>query len=225
MSRQYIFICGAARSGTTALWRLVASHKSVALGLERYINRALSHEFLDPSLFDQERFFRVEADDTFYSELNEFHPYYQELKSRYQNCSHYGDKVPRLYLHLDRLKTTFPGAKIMFILRNIFDVAVSVNRRAQEGNNWPKDRNYKVAVRDWNQSLTSVLQRIRDQDILVVEHETLFSGEADARKIFSFLGLDWTDDVESTYRSSIIRGRDIAGRSSDGLTPDEKRFI
>lgn len=202
MERRFLFICGAARSGTSALWGLVSSHPKVGIGVERYIVRALSNEFISPELFEKERFFSVEQGDTFYADLQAFHPRYAELERRYDDCVYLGDKVPRLYEHYERLWQTFNKPKIIFIVRNVLEVAASYQRRAKEGKHWSERRDYRSAVTDWNRSLAETRAHMRDKNILVVEFESIFRDIAYGRRVFDYLELDWDPAVAKEYAAA-----------------------
>lgn len=198
-AKRFLFICGAARSGTSPVWGFVAEHPRIALGLERYIKRSLGPQFLSPALFEKDRFFSLRAGDTFYTSLQEFHPYYGRLAPRFDDCLLYGDKIPKLYENYPRLEENFSHPKVIFVLRNIFDIASSVNQRADKGKNWRSDRDYSKAVRDWNRALHATLENIDAMDICVVEYETFFSGQCDPKALFEFLDIEWRDELDVKY--------------------------
>jgi hypothetical protein len=223
--KRYLFICGAARSGTSALWRYVTRHPDVALGLERYLKRSRSPEFLGPELFTKQRFFEPEEGDTFYMDLERFHPYYAKLRARFDTCAVTGDKIPRLYEHYPELNTAFDKPKVLFIVRNVFDVAASYNRRAAAGKNWPRRRDYSVAVRDWNRSVTSTLRYFDDSDIFVVEYETFFAGRGDPGELFAFIEVPWKAKLQAGYDGLVTKGERLEAERSDGLTSLEKRHL
>jgi hypothetical protein len=223
--KNYCFICGVARSGTTELRRLIASHPLAAIGVERYISRSFTPQFLGPELFDKDRFFRLEEGDTFYQDLDAFTPYYGNLRDRYDSCVLFGDKIPRLYERYAELRQAFPKLKVLFILRNIFDIADSYNRRAEEGLAWPADRDYRVAVRDWNRALDTTSRMIEELDLVVVEYETLFSGKADARQLLEVVGLDWVPEVESFYGDQRRMYEQIEATRVNRLGSEQKRYL
>jgi hypothetical protein len=128
---RYLFVMGCPRSGTTALRTLLNGHQAIALGEERYGTRCNRAEFLDPSLFEGDRFFRLSEGDTFYTDLEGAIPEFGALKSRYGGAKYRGDKILFLYRYLPQLLDTFQErARAVVIFRNIFDVADSYNRRA-----------------------------------------------------------------------------------------------
>jgi hypothetical protein len=224
--KSYAFICGTARSGTSALWRLVAAHPQAAIGLERYMQRAVAGEFeLQPDLFERERFFRVEPGDTFYDTLAQFGGFYDRLEPRYDDCSVYGDKIPRLYRHYGPLNERFNRPAILFILRNVFDVAASYNRRARERNNWGPNRDYRVAVADWNESIQQTLTHFDSSDILVVENETLFREDTPLAPLFAHLGLDLCQAVRQRHAEQRGQAEELQASREEALTAEQKRYL
>ena len=115
MKRNYFFICGCARSGTTALWRLVSAHQEVAVGVERYLRMARPNKFLlSEDLFEESRFFDLHDTNSKSLPSGKNGKYYQDLKSRYNNCKIFGDKIPRLYDYYTELNAAFAGMKMEF---------------------------------------------------------------------------------------------------------------
>lgn len=222
--KKYAFICGTARSGTTALWRLVTAHDDVAIGVERYIVKALGSDFIGKDHFEKERFFDLQNGDTFMKSLDAY-PYYKELRKRFEGCKLYGDKIPRLYERYDLLDRVFDIPKVLFIVRNLFDVASSYNKRVAGGKNWKKTRDAKVAVADWNKSVLQTLEHFSTSDILIVEFEGLFSGKANVQRIFDFLGLDYNAKVGAAYKELVGQGEKIKTERETWLSEEEKQYI
>ena len=110
---------------------LLRSHPRVAMGRERYAQR-FSHlgESFGPDLWERDRFCsRLEAEDTHHQSLQ---PYYADLFSRFHGCTHVGDKIPKIYENYALVKRHYPDCKIVFMVRNVFDVAQSFEIRAMQ---------------------------------------------------------------------------------------------
>lgn len=60
---QTLFICGCPRSGTTAMWEMLAQHPQILLGMERYFRRFTPAKFKS-TLFGIRRFFTFLTGDT-----------------------------------------------------------------------------------------------------------------------------------------------------------------
>jgi len=195
---KYLFICGCPRSGTTALWRTISGHEKIAVGVERYIHRMIPKFTLTQEFFTKERFFNWKKGDTHFPGP-EHSPYYAELEPRYEACSYFGDKVPPMYVNYETLFENFPEAYVIFIFRNIFDVAQSyLNRLDNPKDGWKKD--HTVAVKEWNTSLGKTLQlKRKGAKILCVEYEEIFMDEFDLGTICNPLGLELVLGMKNTF--------------------------
>jgi hypothetical protein len=228
MEKKLFFICGCARSGTTALWQLVSAHLEIAVGVERYINLIHPKFSLSEELFDEKRFFDIKPGDSHFQDfgVGTRGRYYRELKLRYDACKLFGDKIPPLYNFYNELGAAFTGVKILFIFRNVFDVAQSFIARAEQGVNWPKNRDFKVAVTHWNKSLISTLQYIKTGgDVLCLEYEELFWGGVQPEVIGSFLGLSTSTQFSEQLDSLVKQSAGLDQKRGDRLTTPQKQFI
>lgn len=220
----FLFLMGCPRSGTTALWSLLTSDSRIRLGVERYGLRALSPGFIDPSLFEFERFFALKEGDTFYPNLERFNPYYEVAKEGWDGALYRGDKIPKLYRVLPILEKNFPGARMIGIVRGIEAVASSYKARQQDFNDdW--SLNVRDAVRDWNESLEVFLSKGDQENFLVIRYEDLFIQGGGLRQIFEFLGLDPEPKVYEEYRKLLRRGGELSQNRVSRLTSDEERYI
>ncbi|MEO0438570.1 MAG: sulfotransferase [Pseudomonadota bacterium] len=230
---KYLFVCGCPRSGTTALWRLMVSHPAIVLGIERFIFPATAKPFaLDPSFYRKDRFFRYQAGDTHFPDLTGARrgDHYRKMKSRFSDASYVGDKIPTLYRNYDGLFQKFPGAKVIFVFRNIFDVASSYKTRLlDETDTW--NRGVSESISDWNQSLDFTLktQLKSPEQILAIEYESLFFGrqqmQHSARIILDYLGLDSAMDFRASLKNEITYSERLDEKRQVQLTSREKRQI
>lgn len=228
LTKKYFFICGCARSGTTALWKLMTAHPEVVVGMERFAG-LVQHKFdLSDNLFNKDRFFDLYPNDTFYNDLyvGIKGVYYKEVAQRYDKALIYGDKIPSLYNHYKNLNSAFPDVKIIFIYRNIFDVAASFNERAAKAINWPATRDYKVAIDHWNKSLQSTLHYIKSGgNVLCLEYEKLLWGGVDVELILNFFELKSYKSFDAKLNFLINKNKEFSANKIDNLTADQKRYI
>jgi len=147
----------------------------IAIGIERYKN--LKHSELGEHLFTEERFFDFRAGDT-----NVIWPkYYSKLRKKFVKAKWFGDKLPRYYMKYSFLFERFENSVVIFMLRDIHDVASSWNKRAETlGDTWPESHDYKEAVSEWNRALKQTLEfkRKYGNRLLIVEYEKIFSGDS-----------------------------------------------
>ncbi|MFZ2724764.1 MAG: sulfotransferase [Methylococcaceae bacterium] len=212
----YLFICGTARSGTTAMWRLLTSDERIVLGLERY---SVLYDKQKPNkeLFSFERFHDLRQHDTFYQS---FPPYYQKAERLFNNALYIGDKTPKLFNHLDSLLTQIPSAKVIFMLRNIIDVAASYEARAnnEDDKTWSATRRTAHAINDWKQSLMILKQYSDDERVLPIIYEDFFSANNTLEPLYQFLELKTNDAVNLAYNNIINKSSKLEGQRKRELT-------
>ena len=229
MSKQYLFICGCPRSGTSALCDLVNSHPDICIGMERYYNKILIDGELNPAMFDLPRFLDYQSGDSFHPELNQG----DILKNKYKHAIYVGEKLPKLYSRLNLLAQNFPvvSVKILFIFREIFGVAESYTARAKNINDnyWERQQDWRIAVQDWNDSIAAYINYKSYLAILPVDYEALFcsdvvEGEAQLRKIINFLGVDAYSSEEMDLIRLRFFGR-TETRGNRGIHTQEETAI
>lgn len=219
---QYLFIVGCPRSGTTAMWELLTSSSEIVLGVERYAHRVFPPFSLKPNLFEKERFLSLKNGDTFYGNLVGFNSYYSNCPKYFPSAKYVGDKIPKLYEYFDDFIKNFPKAKIIFMFRNIFDVAASYKARAEDVNDdtWDRYSGVKKALEDWEYSIASYHQNKSKLKILPVCYESLFYKKEGLDKISSFIGID-SSELEDKYQNLLVRGNQLEGFRSRDLTVEE----
>ncbi|MGD1699534.1 sulfotransferase family protein [Dapis sp. BLCC M229] len=214
---KYLFVCGCPRSGTTAILNLLNYHPLIALGVERYkhyANKTLIHK-LNPDLFQPSVFFDVREEQTNLNPQhkgweNQWKPFYEELKEKFpKNTTIIGDKFPHYYEFYEEINAQFTsaGVKFIFMLRDIIDVALSYDARAknQKDIGWGRNRNYKFAVSDWNQSLINTwnyLENRKQENLFICEYEKLFSGDDRyLNLLLNFLDINSEREFFAYYKS------------------------
>ena len=183
--RRVMFVCGAARSGTTALARLLNTHPDIVVGIERFKYRLLgAQDEIDyASLFTRERFFSYEPGDTNIDFNKTYVNDFQRMRPKFDSAVYVGDKIPGLYKRLRFVSETFPHCKVIFIVRDPMLVAASWESRAGDADDgWPAHRGYEHAVEEWNRSLSHVLKarKILRQDLICVSYERTFDSRRHA---------------------------------------------
>lgn len=202
MSRRFLFVCGCPRSGTSALVELLASDPRIAIGAERYAHLYETQD-LTPDLFTKERFSSPRDGDTFYTDLLATNDqFYLPVLRNFESAIYVGDKIPELYRRFGRLAASLPGAKVVMIIRNIFDVAASFEARADKADDphWSPDARTNSAVEKWGESLLALRNCPTAIEIFPVVYEELFLNRRGLHEIFSFLGLGAPhDEVFTKY--------------------------
>jgi Sulfotransferase family len=140
----YLFIVGAARSGTTLLRRIVDAHPQIAITREtHWITKQLKWHAPDrpvgPELMErlatEERFTRMEVDETQLERLlarpepvsyAKFVTAVFDLYGEARGKPLVGDKVPGYVLEIPTLHDLFPHARFVHLIRDGRDVCSSV---------------------------------------------------------------------------------------------------
>ena len=230
MSKKYLFVCGCPRSGTTALWHLLTAHPQIVLGIERYILLAYKKGSLQPALFEESKFFDLQPDETYYSDLVKYNKYYQLAADKYRDATWIGDKIPPLDLDYGAIEANFENAHILYIVHNIIDVAASYQKRANDPNDatWNPTRNYRKAVHDWHHSLRETLRfhaEARRTSIKIVLYDDLFLQSSDLGPIFDWLGLGVTSGVLNRDRALLARSKQLDNQRGDGLNSAQRQYL
>lgn len=192
-----LFIVGCPRSGTSRLQAAVSSHPEIAIGLERYVLRAFRGD-LTSADFEENRFFSIEPEDTWYKDLSQFKRVYDPLRAKYASANIHGDKIPRGFFIYDKLARCFDKTYFLCCLRNIFSVAVSYERRRLTTKDWDPSWDYKVAVQHWNASIKKTLEAMQYLPVLPILYEEMHSGSNTVARMGDFLGVK-TEPFDQTF--------------------------
>lgn len=215
-------MCGCPRSGTTALWRILVGDSRIRMGVERYAKLFHKTDPLDQEVFSAERFFDLRAGDTFYSNLDDFDAYYAKARAGYDEAIYFGDKIPKLYEYFDKVQRDFPGCKMIFIFRNIFDVAASYKvRQLNIHDTWYMD--VSAAIIDWNRSFKKA--EAYKGEIHLVDYEQFFVRGEGLQKLYDFLELDVTEEALETCRKLLAQSSQLEEQRTRSLTALEIKEI
>lgn len=197
---KHLFIAGCPRSGTTALAQYLNNDDRIIVGIERYIRICDS---ITSAHFEKDNFLNPSKEET--GRLNP--DLFKTFKDKWNQgtLKYVGDKVPRYYQHMLYLAETFPACRILFLWRDLFAVASSYNVRAEkQKKNWNKDRDYRRAVADWNESLTCLKEFVEaghHNRVHLVKYEPFFSGDLAAyQALYDFLALKSRPGDEQAFR-------------------------
>ena len=223
MHKKFLFVCGCPRSGTSYFQSILAWHPAIALGMERFNLRLFAGKLL-PSDFERERFFRMEAGDTWYDDLSHFPWSQRRAEAHYDTAEYVGDKVPRAYEFFDHLIPHFPGVRFICLVRNVFDVAASYEARQRHRAPWNPDWGPRKAVEHWNASLKAILAYSDVAPILPVVYEDLVASEATVDSVAAFLGID-PEPLRTGWRNKRLQNRPEPGAGVSRLTAEDVAFI
>lgn len=207
----YLFIMGCPRSGTTAMGTYLASHQSVVMGIERFGHRIEPSSYsMTKDLFEPERFQDIQPGDTFYESFDFAPKAYGGMEQKFEKCEYVGDKIPMLYTSLPAFFEEFgKDAYVVFMLRNIFDVAASyVARKDDPNDNWSRD--IDQAINDWSLSIKAYNQSEYKDRILPVVYEDFFTSTELPAKLLGKLGLKNGEEEVNRAKNMMTRGEQLA---------------
>lgn len=225
--KEFLFISGCDRSGTTALVRLLNSHKDICLGMERYkglIKRDKLNS-LNHSRFEKDNFFNIMDEET----NIQWDYFYEPLMEKFDSCKYVGDKVPRYFEIYNHLSTEFPKAKHIFIVRDPYEVASSWKVRAQDKNdiNWLATNDVHRSVAIWNKSLEIAYKQLKlgKMDIVIVSYNEIFSGnKKELTKITDHIGTTISDDLNAKFEE-MTKSWSQRSTKKLALTDEEVLFV
>ena len=200
-TRQFLFIVGAPRSGTTMLQILLGCHPDVATTVEltlfnRYVSQWISCWESEtqniaekgwqqglPFIWTKEKF------DAFLKEFLD--RAYQSVLENKPAATHILDKHPGYSLHVNAIKHFLPGAKFIHIIRDGRDVACSaISAREKMGFGTATVKDSALA---WKRFLVAAKDAARfGADYLEVRYETLLEQKVESySQILDFCGLSY----------------------------------
>ena len=210
-TKTHVIVTGVARSGTTALAKLLNAHEGICLGVERFKFQFLREENHSAALFERDRFFDFQEKDSNIrpDTKPEWQPLYEDIARKWDHARVIGDKVPDMMPVLSAFMQANPDFKCIYILRSLKGVAMSWQTRANDRrDNWPSGRGFDVACESWaaqandlEQLMESGLVRGR---ILLLDYDKMYKpGNRSAEAILRFLNLEPSASFTATYQEHI----------------------
>jgi len=223
--KKYLFIGGVGRSGTSSLIEIIGSHPLIVLGLERYNKLFRKQDYLiTKSHFEKERFLNIQEGDTFYIDFNRFR-IHKDIDVKWDNAVYVGVKYPRITLVYEETEQALGDFRIIYIYRNIFDVAESWNRRLVERARWPRQRDYKKAVSFWNNSLQVTKNLIDNREnIICLRYEDIYFTQKTIAPVFDWLRLGLNENIINAL-NEMRKIAPIKKAQKGKLTDEQNEYI
>ncbi len=230
----YLFATGCERSGTTVLTRLLQSHPSVAIGMERYkyllrdVRTRRVTRRLCPSHFEPGRFFDFRPSDTNIIPPN-FGDYYDESARRYRSdeLRYVGDKVlpPNVWL-VRTMANRFPQAKFVLIYRDQVRVCDSWQRRSSNPEDqWVTGNDYRAGHDHWVDGLDVadwLRSAVAPERVFLTRCEWFFGEDVAHRDgLIRFLGLELDGSFAANHAERGAEFRRRERETTPILTADQ----
>lgn len=195
-ARDFLFIAGVPRAGSVTLTECVELSPEVAMCMRRYMALLRRTNRLTPDLYHPDRFRDLRETDTYYYELGKFKDNLRYLE-KFDTARYIGDNIPQLHEYYDMILSNFERCKIVFVLRNVFDVAADFEGLAKyaaahpEAGVWGPQRDATRGIVAWNAGLHETARRIDDPRLMVVSYEDLFLRNIGWSRLSRFLGMEF----------------------------------
>lgn len=234
----FLFVVGCQRSGTTMLQRMFDAHPRLAVAYDSlFIPRALSDTPLgvDPIVDDaivervrrHPRFGRLELDEGVLDEARAGNPRYSEFVSRIYDAyarmkgkELAGEKSPGYCRHLPRLCSVFPWVKVIHLIRDGREVALSIRdwgKGAAKLDLW-KDEPIAVGALWWRRDIILGCDsgRVLGEDRYIeTRYERLVAEpESESRRLCAFLGIPYDDQMTQYHRGRVRQGENLSAKAA-----------
>lgn len=226
--KQYIFIVGAPRSGTTWLHHMVAAHPAVAsvkeeLTVIKYVSDWDRRYQQEKYHIDQGHWYQgiplLYHEEEFYNGLRTLavHAYSRVLDKR-PLAACVLDKHPLYALHIPLIHRIFPEAKVLHIIRDGREVAVSMmsaKKRIGFG-----EGEIKGAAWDWARHVAEARReggKLGPDRYLELRYEDLMEGTAPCMgTVFDFCGLPTSgEQVQQIAAEYSIENKQVSTGNTD----------
>jgi hypothetical protein len=218
-----VFVVGTARSGTTAMVRLLNSHSRICIGMERfkYVKKLRGNEF------DKKKFFSFSPKETniLPKKGGQWERFYADLESRFDQSKAIGDKFGTKPGTFQRILSVYPEARFIHIVRSIDRVAASWNARAADKkDHWPPTADYRAAVPRWNMANREALEAIdHGLPVTVIDYEKFYSNQSDIDGLLEFLTVTSDLSFQENYKASCKFFTDnVLGKELKRLSGEEE---
>lgn len=189
-NKKILFVSGLARSGTSAMVKVLNRNPDFLIGQERYFF-LVKRETITPAEFERDRFLTFQTGD---SHITREASGVEKRQQAYDRAAYVGDKFPLLFNHFDYVFRNFPDAQHVYIFRNPLSVVESYDARQRN----PKDpfrRTWKEGLEEWNTSVGRVAN-LSDEQLSrfhLIEYESFFESADQMNNLFARLGAPSVD--------------------------------
>jgi hypothetical protein len=120
---------------------------------------------------------------------------------------------------------------LVFMLRDVLEVANSFNGRASQArakprqHGWPPTRDYTEAVEEWNRALRNTYDALDRGNFLIIRYEKLFVERSVLDRLCHFLELPTTAKLVASYEAGMATRKTIEERRTQRLSPQQRSYV
>ena len=205
LSERPVFIVGFPRSGTSLVERLLAAHPDVhgAGELEHIHMLARSIARITNTADPHPEGLRILGHEKLNLVAEEYIAHLQRIGGDSRRIT---DKMPGNLMYLGLINALFPGARVIYCMRDPLDTCLSCYfQRFNQSNNLAYTFSLEALGYYWEkqQGLMQHWKSVLDIQMIEVEYETLVREfEPTARMLIDFCGLEWDDAILSYHQST-----------------------
>ena len=194
-SKNFIFIVGLPRSGTTLTHQILASHSKVhGIGEMEILNKFMKKNINNENFNSIFKNYLTENDEKIKSFCDS---YFSKIDFIKTNKNIILDKSPLNFQWLGFIKILFPNSKIIHCTRNLKDTALSIYKNAFNINSivWSNDQDDLVKYIEIYLDLMEFWQKKMPNFIYDINYEKLTENkEEEVKKLLKFCNLGWEED-------------------------------
>lgn len=194
--KDFVFIIGMPRSGTTLIESIISTSEDVFSGGEMTsMAEILKKHYETKNKVDENYPSLADIADTYISRMN-------FLKG---NKKIFIDKLPGNFYHLGIILLAMPRAKIIHIKRDPWDIAISLFKQLYISNIPFASKFFNIActIANYEHLMAFWHQNVDSKKILEIQYEDLVKNEYDyAKSLFEFLGIN--KPYDSSKRTSFF---------------------
>ncbi len=229
-----LFVCGPARSGTTAFADYLNRHQEILVCQERY-KGGRARARITPDDFAFDRILDIRPEETqrpIWKNGSEFFvKYHTELLTKKDpaKLKWIGDKGPFYVQWMDALAGNNPGARFIVLYRPIEEVVESWEARAKDpDDHWYSHHSVEKAVETWNMALRKTREFIESSPaprlLIIGYHDFFYRNETVVSLVSRFLGLEFDEAVTRAWREASLEF-ESGRRRKEQLSEEQRSFI
>jgi len=227
-----LFVCGCARSGTTAFGDYLNQYEEVLLCQERYKGRQKQVAWED---FSFQRIMDFRPQETKRPPFGQTREAFAERHAKLLAAKDpaklrwLGDKGPYYVRSMDRLAGRNPGARFMVLYRPLEEVAESWDARAKDPDDpWRGERGVEMSVEVWNAAMQGTREFMESSPaprvLIIGYHDFFYRNEAVAPQISRFLGLEFDESITGAWKTD-SSGFESRRRRKEPLSEEQRSFL
>lgn len=227
-----LFVCGCARSGTTAFGDYLNQYEEILLCQERYKGRQKQVAWED---FSFQRIMDFRPQETKRPPLGQTREAFAERHAKLLAAKDpaklrwLGDKGPYYVRSMDRLAGRNPGARFIVLYRPLEEVAESWDARAKDPDDpWRGERGVEMSVEVWNAAMQKTREFIESSPaprvLIIGYHDFFYRNEAVAPQVSRFLGLEFDESITNAWREA-SSGFESRRRRKEPLSEEQRSFL